>query len=58
MFRDRSEVDKPESLVGAGDKGGAASFMEAESDVSVTISFGGSQSDFLFNEPMTGFVCC
>ena len=41
----------PESLAGAGDSGGAASLIEVPSDSSVA-----SESDFLFKEPMAGFV--
>lgn len=46
----------PESFVGAGDRGGTDSFMAAESEHSVDISLGASQSDFLFREPMVGFI--
>lgn len=46
----------PESFVGAGDKGGAESFMGADSEDSIPISFCASQSDFLFREPMAGFI--
>lgn len=48
--------DVPESFVGAGERGGIESFMAAESEHSVDISFGASQSDFLFSEPMVGFI--
>lgn len=40
--------------MGAGDKGGAQSFMGAESGSAG--SFAASHSDFLFKEPTTGFV--
>lgn len=46
----------PESLVGAGDKGGAESLMGVDSEESIVISFGASLSDFLFREPMAGFT--
>lgn len=55
MF-DLAMADIPESFVGAGDKGGAESFMGVESEHSIAISFGTSQSDFLFREPMAGFI--
>lgn len=48
------DLDIPESLVGAGDKGGAESLMSEDSEES--ISFGASLSDFLFREPMAGFT--
>lgn len=55
MF-DLVTADIPESFVGAGDKGGAESFTGVESEHSVAISLGASQSDFLFREPMAGFI--
>lgn len=51
----RRQADVPESFVGAGDKGGAKSFMGAESEDSV-ISFRPSQSYFLLREPRGAFV--
>lgn len=50
------KIDKPDSFVGAGDKGGAESSIGAGSDDSVAISFAGSLSDFLFKEPIAGFI--
>lgn len=50
------KVDIPESFVGAGDNGGAESFIGVQSEDSAAISFDASQSDFLFSEPMAGFV--
>lgn len=52
----RWHTDIPESFVGAGDRGGAESFNCADSEDSLAISFGVSQSDFLFREPMAGFI--
>lgn len=49
-------MDKADSFVGAGDKGGAESSIGADSDDSVAISFAGSPSDFLFKEPIAGFI--
>lgn len=40
--------------MGAGDKGGAQSFMGGGS--ASAVSFAASQSDFLFKEPTIGFV--
>ena len=52
----RWKPDIPESFVGAGDNGGAASFMGGELKDSVAMSFDASQSDFLFKEPIAGFI--
>lgn len=46
----------PESFAGAGDNGGAESFIDADSEDSFNISIGASLSNFLFRDPMAGFV--